>query len=236
MLKNRWNKYEIAWLIFAVILIITSIVYKHFNISNFSENAFVILASDFSAIFGVIYVICIAKQEKIAYLFGIANVLLYAIAVYDKGLYLSTAYNLFYSFPVMIYGYIYWSKLDSKGKNEVKEFSNKQRIFGILVMLFGIFAFAFISKEFFGGNDSLVDSTVSVCVCVATFLMARKYIEQWVLFVISNFMGIILFLPKSFSDVENIDLLVMWSVYFVNSIFGWVSWKKSLVKEREENA
>lgn len=236
MLKNRWNKYEIAWLLLAVILIIGSIIFKHLNISDFSENAFVILASDFSAIFGVIYVICIAKQEKIAYLFGVANVLLYAIAVYDKGLYLSATYNLFYSFPVLIYGYIYWSKLDSKGKNDVKEFSIKQRIFGILAMFVGIFVFAFVSKEFFGGNDSLVDSMVSVCVCVATFLMARKHIEQWALFVVSNFMGIILFLPKSFDDVANIDLFVMWSVYFVNSIFGWASWKKSLVKECEENA
>lgn len=233
MFKERWNKYEVTWLFFAVFLIIASIIYKHFNIQDFSKNTFVILASDFSAVFGVIYVICIAKQEKIAYLFGIANVLLYAVAVYDKGLYLSAAYNAIYSFPVLIYGYVYWGKLDNKRKNDVKEFSNIQRIFGILGMIIGIFIFAMVSDRFFNGSNSLTDATVSICVCVATFLMARKYIEQWPIFIISNFIGILLFLP---GNAENIDLLVMWCVYFANSIYGWVSWRKSLLKEMEEDA
>ena len=232
-MKNRWNKLEIAWLILGVFIVIGAIIYKHLIVKDFSANLFLVLASDLSAICGVIYVIGIAKQEKTAYLFGMANVLLYALVVFNKGLYLSATYNLFYSFPVYIYGFIYWSKLENKEDTGVKEFSNKQRILGVLAIITSVLAFAFISNKLLNGNKAIIDSTVSVLVCVATFLVAKKYIEQWFLFMISNFMGIILFLPNGTYGMESIDLLAMWSVYFINSIYGYFAWKQGAKKEIE---
>ena len=90
---------------------------------------------------------------------------------------------------------------------------------------------AMFSKTFLGGENVFMDAIVSVTVCVATFLLARKYIEQWILFIISNFMGIILFFPKSLADMGSIDLFTMWCVYFINSFYGYISWKKSLKGE-----
>jgi len=109
-MKKHWNKLEIAWLILGVFIVIGAIIYKHLIIRDFTADLFFVLASDISAICGVIYVIGIAKQEKTAYIFGMANVLLYALVVYNKGLYLSATYNILYSFPMYIYGYIYWAK------------------------------------------------------------------------------------------------------------------------------
>jgi len=232
-MKKHWNKLEIAWLILGVFIVIGAIIYKHLIIRDFTADLFFVLASDISAICGVIYVIGIAKQEKTAYIFGMANVLLYALVVYNKGLYLSATYNLFYSFPIYIYGYMYWSKLENKEDSGVKEFSTKQRILLVIGIIALVSAFAFISNNLLGGNNAIVDSIVSVLVCVATFLVAKKYIEQWVLFMISNFMGIILFLPNGTHGMESIDLLAMWSVYFINSIYGYFAWKSGTKKEIE---
>ena len=232
-MMKRWNKLEAAWLFLGVFIVIGAIIYKHLIVKDFSTNLFFVLASDISAICGVIYVIGIAKQEKKAYLFGMANVLLYALVVYNKGLYLSTTYNLFYSFPIYIYGYIYWSRLENDEDLGVKEFSLKQRLLLVVGIIVMVFALAFVSNNLLGGNKAVVDSIVSVLVCVATFLVAKKYIEQWVLFMISNFMGIILFLPNGTHGMESIDLLAMWSVYFINSIYGYFAWKRGAKKEIE---
>ena len=181
---------------------------------------------------GVIYVICAAMQERKAYLFGIGNVLLYALAVYSKGLYISAGYNILYSFPVLIYGYIYWGKLENEEGSGVKSFSLKQKIVGVVLMVVAVCGLAVFSKTFLGGANVWMDAVVSVTVCVATFLLARKYIEQWLLFVVSNFLGIILFFPKNFNDMGSIDLFTMWVVYFINSFYGYISWKKSLKGEK----
>ena len=105
---NKWKKGEVAWLVFALIVIVGTIIYKHIIIR---DMGFYLVVSDLSAILGVIYVILIAKQDRKAYLFGAGNVFLYAIAVNKKGLYISALYNLLYSLPILIYGYIHWGKL-----------------------------------------------------------------------------------------------------------------------------
>ncbi len=226
-MEKKWDKLAVAWLIIALTAVFGAIVYKHVMVSD-ATSILLTVASDLSAIFGVVYVICIAKQERKAYFFGIANVILYAFAVYNKGLYISAAYNLLYSFPVLVYGYIYWGQLEKTGDTEVKQFSIGKKIIGIFLMAFAVILLALFSKVLLKGNNVWMDSVVSVCVCVATFLLAKKYIEQWWLFIVSNFMGIILFFPKSLNDMGSIDLFAMWTVYFINSIYGYISWKKSL--------
>lgn len=225
-MNKKWNVLEKAWLIIAIALVLAAIIYKHvavvYDITLFD------IASDLSAILGVVYVICIAKQERKAYLFGIANVLLYALAVYNKGLYISAGYNLLYSFPVLIYGYIYWGKVAEEKTLGVKVFSTGKRIIGVFLMVVATIILATISKNIFNGTNTLMDAVVSVTTCVATFLLARKYIEQWLLFIISNLLGIILFFPRDLSYMVSIDLFVMWLVYFINSFYGYISWKKSL--------
>jgi len=225
-MSKKWSIGEKTWLIIAILSVLTAIIYKHLSVVD-NITPFII-ASDLSAIFGVIYVICAAKQERKAYLFGIANVILYALAVYSKGLYISAAYNLLYSFPVMIYGYKYWGKIENEEGNGVKEFALKQRIIGIILMAIAVACLAMFSKTFLGGTNVWMDALVSVLVCVATFLLAKKYVEQWLLFIISNFIGIILFFPNSFEDMVSIDLFVMWVVYFINSFYGYIAWKRSL--------
>ena len=226
---EKWKKGDILWLVIAILLVLGSIVYKHIAVLNM-VTPFVI-ASDIAALFGVTYVILVAKQDRRAYLFGIVNVILYALAVYGNGLYISAAYNILYSFPVLIYGYIHWGKMENSGDNGVKEFGVVGKIMGVLLMAIAVIGLALFSEKVLGGTNVWMDSIVSVCVCVATFLLTQKYIEQWLLFVISNFLGIVLFFPKNFSDMGNIDLFTMWFVYFINSIYGYVTWKKSLRKD-----
>ena len=230
-MNKKWNRFGIVWLVIALVIIISTIIYKHIAIVDNSTSLFFTIASDLSAIFGVVYVICAARQERKAYPFGMANVILYALAVYNKGLYISAGYNLLYSLPVLIYGYIYWGKLEKKGDTKVRQFTFKQKILGIFLMVAAIIGLALFSEKFLDGTNVWMDSVTSVFVCVAAFLMARKHIEQWILFIIANFMGVILFFPKSFADMVSIDLFAMWVVYFINSIYGYISWKKSLKGE-----
>lgn len=226
---TRWSKYDKLWLVFSILLIILASVYKFLFVINESSNIILEIMSCIVAILGVTYVLGIAKQTRYAYFFGIGNVILYAIVCYTKGLYISSMYNLFYSFPVMIYGFINWGR--SKGNFEVKSFSNKQRVFLTIGMFLAIGIFAFISKNIFNGSNVLLDAIVSVSVCVATFLMAKRYIEQWVLFIIANFFGVIMFVVINFEKMNDVELLIMWIIYLINSVYGMIEWKKTLNRE-----
>lgn len=192
------------------------------------------LASDLAALFGVTYVFCIAKQARIAYLFGIFNVILYAFVMFQKNIYISAAYNILYSLPVLIYGFIYWGKVEDSENGGVKHLTKLQKILTFLLCIVLMTGFAFFSKFVLQGENVVLDAIVSVSACVATFLMAKKYMEQWMLFIIANFFGVLLFVQVSFQDLSNIELLLMWCIYLVNSIYGMVNWKKNYIRERTE--
>lgn len=225
---TKWSKFDKVWLTFSILLIIFASIYKF--LFNINENSNIILeiVSCIVAVCGVTYVLCIAKQARYAYFFGIANVILYSIVCYSKELYISSLYNMFYSFPVMVYGYINWGRV--KDNFEVKVFSNGKRIFLAIGMIFAVCIFTFVSKNFLEGSNVLLDAIVSVSACVATFLMAKRYMEQWYLFIIANFFGVIMFVVINLGNMMDVELLMMWSIYLVNSIYGLKEWKKTLDK------
>ena len=131
---TRWSKYDKLWLAFSVLLIILASCYKFLFIIDENSNIFVEVMSAVLAVFGVTYVFGIAKQTRIAYFFGIGNVILYSMVCYTKGLYLSSLYNVLYSFPVMVYGYINWGRSGKNNELGIKAFSNKMRVvLGILI-------------------------------------------------------------------------------------------------------
>lgn len=227
-MTEKWSKYDIAWLAFSIFLILIAVLYKSLYVVG--GNSFLSWVSNISALMGIIYVFGIAKQTKFAYFFGIANVILYALVCKDKGLYISSTYNLLYSCPMMIYGYFYWSKIQNEEHSGIKCICNKNRVILGILMIFAVLGLAMTSKILFDGKNVILDSTVSVCVCVATFLMARKYVEQWILFIIANFVGVIMFAVVNFNDMSNIELLLMWIIYLINSVYGAVVWKRALKK------
>lgn len=225
---TKWSKYDKLWVVFSIVLILLGSIYKFSFIVDSTSNILLEIISGVLAVCGVTYVFGIAKQSKFAYFFGIANVILYAVVCYSKGLYISTGYNLLYSFPVMIYGYINWGRVGNEENDGIKSLSKLGRVFLAIGMIFAVCVFAFISKNILNGSNVILDAIVSVSICVATFLMAKKYIEQWFLFIIANFFGLIMFLTINFNNMQDIELLIMWAIYLINSFYGMFAWEKTL--------
>ena len=214
---TKWSKYDKLWVVFSIVLILLGSIYKFSFIVDSTSNILLEIISGVLAVCGVTYVFGIAKQSKVAYFFGITHVILYAVVCYSKGLYISAGYNLLYSFPVMIYGYINWGRVGNEENDGIKSLRK-----------LGICIFAYISKNILNGSNVILDAIVSVSICVATFLMAKKYIEQWFLFIIANFFGLIMFLTINFNNMQDIELLIMWAIYLINSFYGMFAWKKTL--------
>jgi nicotinamide mononucleotide transporter len=54
----------------------------------------------------------------------------------------------------------------------------------------------------------------------------RKYIEQWIMWMLANLAGIVLNVFVTFSDINNLPILIMWVIFLLNSIYGYVSWRR----------
>lgn len=217
MENTKENKITIGWGIYFIISIII------IAISSIAQRSSTIIF--LASIFGVMYVLLIAKEKPIAFIFGIINVSIYGYILFTEKIYGGAIYNILYSLPMLILGYIKWKKVNKEKNSGVKQISKKNRIILTIIFSFLIIIYSIILGKT-GGNNYILDSITSVLGFLGIYLMSNKYIEQWFTWIIANVTNLILWIILSINNLNNIPMIMMWTIYLINSIYGYVSWKK----------
>ncbi len=167
-----------------------------------------------AAVFGLLCIWYASKEKTINYLFGLINVTLFAIIFYQIQLYALLLLQVFF-FWANIYGWYAWTHPTSSGETLRVRWLEKNKlgatalvsVVGIALMTFYIdpifFALANITVDglnMFGAGlarpelqpDAFPfwDSAVTVLCVVAQILMTRKYVENWMLWVVINIISV----------------------------------------------
>lgn len=230
-LKNEvsgWKKWEVVWLIFANVAIFAISIYL-------GDTAIGILAS----VTGVACVILCGKGKLSTYIFGIVNTILYALVAWEAKYYGDVLLNLLYYFPTNIIGWFVWKKNMDSDSNEVykQKMSVKMEIVVGLLSVIGIFGLSFV-LNLMGGSLPLVDSMTTVLSIVAQILMIKRYMEQWIIWIIVDTISVAMWIVAFFNGGGSIAVLIMWIVFLANGIIMFVKWykesKSSLIKEHAQ--
>ena len=211
-----WTKFDIIWLIVANLVILGCSIY-------FGDS----LVSIISAMTGITCVILVSKQMVANYIFGAVNVVLYGCLAYKSRLYGDFMLNFFYYLPTNIIGFFMWKKLKEQGGEiKARALTNKQRVVLAIVCIIGILGYSFI-LQMLGGSIPLIDSMSTVLSVVAMILMMKCFKEQWILWILVNGVSVVMWFITLRSGSGNIATILMWCVYLLNSIFGYINWNKS---------
>lgn len=163
--------------------------------------------------------IWLASQEKIInYLFGLINVTLFAVIFFQIQLYASLLLQLFF-FVANVYGWYAWSRQTASHETALKiRWLPRSKAMGwgaacvIAIALMTLYidpVFAFLTKAAVGIMQSLGmqvqmpqlqpdafpfwDACMMVLSIVAMILMTRKYVENWLLWVVINVISVMIF-------------------------------------------
>ncbi|MDI6935177.1 nicotinamide riboside transporter PnuC [Serratia sp. Se-PFBMAAmG] len=163
--------------------------------------------------------IWLASQEKIInYFFGLINVTLFAVIFFQIQLYASLLLQLFF-FVANVYGWYAWSRQNTANEAafKIRWFPLPKAlgcgaacIIAIALMTFYIDpVFAFLTQTAVGIMQGLGlnvvmpqlqpdafpfwDSCMMVLSIVAMILMTRKYVENWLLWVVINVISVMIF-------------------------------------------
>ena len=185
-----------------------------------------------AGIAGVLCVVLVAKGSIWNYLFGLVNVSMYAYISYKASLYGDAALNALYYLPMQFIGWWQWRKRgavlsDSEGGDvqvKARRFNWKQRVLLAAGCVVAVIAGGFL-LQYLGDSQPLKDSTTTVLSIVAQALMALAFMEQWVLWIITNIVSVVMwvvFLTKG--EPHAAVMVIMWSFYLLNSINGLRVW------------
>lgn len=187
-----------------------------------------------ASIAGVLCVVLVAKGSIWNYLFGIVNVSLYAYISFKASLYGDAALNALYYVPMQFIGFWQWrkrgaamSEAEAQGKGvrvKARRFSWKQRALLFVGCAVAVVAGGFVLQHF-GDPQPFKDSTTTVLSIVAQALMALAFMEQWVLWIITNVVSVVMWvICVSRGEAHAAVMVIMWTFYLLNSINGFRVW------------
>ncbi|MBU3158500.1 nicotinamide riboside transporter PnuC [Clostridium frigoris] len=221
-IKN-WNLYEIVWLLFfSMIAIILTIIWKD---TLFGFSVFIT---------GVLCVILAAKGSLWTYIFGMYNTFGYAYLAFNNGLFGEMGLNLLFFAPMNIVGFIMWRKCMSGSIVEMKGLQKKDKVLTAIICILGSFALGLALSFINGQNTPYIDAITDILSIVATFLMVWRFKEQWLLYIVLNIFTIVMWTIRTVNgSPDGVMMIVMWSAYLVNAIYGYYNWNKGATKAKE---
>lgn len=222
-LKN-WHKWEVIWLILANAIILGVSIYC-------GDTAIGIL----TAVTGSICVILVGMGRMSNYIFGTINVVLYAMVAYKATYYGDVMLNLFYYLPTNILGWFMWKKNINKENGEVikRKLDLKMEIIIAVVSIVGIVVYGYFLGHYTNDKLPYTDSMSTVLSIVAQFLMLKRYMEQWIVWIFVDAVSIFMWVMTFFNGGESVATLLMWGVYFINAVVMFVKWYRESIKTQE---
>ncbi|MGL4656435.1 MAG: nicotinamide riboside transporter PnuC [Sarcina sp.] len=183
----------------------------------------------FASIMGVINVWLLSKEKVSNFIFGIITVIAYGFIYYQTGLY---ALLVLACFQVLfnIYGWYYWVK-NSQGEDNVKTsaLTKKGQVIWIVGILVAWGVWGYIELNILHAQNAILDSLTAVIGLVAQYWLSRKLYENWILWIISNILFIIIYILNGYYV-----MLILVAIQMVLSIAGLIEWYESY-KEQGEN-
>ena len=189
-----------------------------------------------SSVANTISVILVAKRRIANYPWGLVAVSMYAVVGFVYGNTAVWTFQLIWYMPLIIIGWIFWSKNKSKEDSRAvdpKKLTFVQAIVVYALTLAGVLAFAWLislplineffygSVQEFGFDKHIVDAAGDILAVPAMILMVKRYREQWLMWILLNIFGIILWSFYTFNPI----MIVMWATLLVNAVYGYMKWK-----------
>lgn len=180
-------------------------------------------------IISLIYLYFSVKQIIWLWPFGLLSALFYIWIYFSSGLYADMGLQVYYV-GISIYGWYHWTRKETRNSEKPELIVSHIKLnTGIILLLVFLVLWLIISQlliRFTNSEVPVMDALTTAGGIVATWMLARKILEHWILWIILDAISIGLYIYKGlFATV------VLFTVYTLMAIVGYISWRKELHKE-----
>ncbi len=180
-----------------------------------------------AVVFGIISVLFARKNNILVYPTGLVSTILYVYILFEFQLYGDLIINFYYTIMSFL-GWYLWSKTKN-GEDEfpISTINRKECIISALIFIITLTFVAFVYHFFdkFTHWTAYVDAFTTGLFFVGMWLMAKRKIENWILWIIADVVSVPLYFYKglTFSSFQFL-------VFTIIAILGYKEWKRFLQK------
>jgi len=201
----------------------------------------------FATVFGILSVYFSIKKNIWVYPTGIISTLIYVYILFNFGLLGDCMINVYYT-VMSIYGWILWAKNSEDHVHvDVSWATTKEWMYGILLFALSLILVTvvyyykpYIDNSFSMENVSLglshldwgnwLDVVTTSVFLVGMWFMAKRRIENWIFWIIGDFICIPMMIYKGLGITS-----VQYLVFTIMAVQGYITWKESLRKSQKSH-
>ena len=175
--------------------------------------------------FAILYLILAVNQNILCWVAGIVSSILYFFIMQSAGLYMEAYLQIFYVF-MGLYGWLQWRKGNQIDNNFiVNTWSMLKHFYAISLILALSVLSGLLLKSYTDAVLPFFDAFVAWGAVVATYMVAKKLLENWIYWLVIDSISILLFISRDLFPTA-----FLFGLYIVIIFFGYKSWKKVLEK------
>mgnify|MGYP001820554280 FL=1 len=177
-----------------------------------------------AVVFAIAYLLLAVKENILCWLFALLSTAIYTILFWDVSLLMESALNVYYM-AMAVYGWQQWTRGGKNGGSEphalgIQSLSVSQHV----IVIAAIAVLTLVSGYLLGEHSSAawpyVDSFTTWASVITTYLVARKYLENWVYWIIIDTVSIPLYIDRGL----NLTAL-LFVAYVVIAVVGYFKWR-----------
>lgn len=182
----------------------------------------------FGAVTGIAYVILEIRRNILLWPLGIITSAVYIYVFGRAGFYANMGLQWYY-LVISIYGWYMWRRQPMTEQPELK--SDVRRIGTATAAWCAVSALALWAGLWFlldRATDSPVpvwDGLIASLSVVATWMLTKKYLEQWYVWIVANAVAVVVYLASGLYPTA-----VLFMVYFIMAIIGAHEWARKKAK------
>ncbi len=185
-----------------------------------------------AVIAGIVSVWFSRKENILVFPTGLINTIIYIYLSIKGHLLGEASVNIYYTI-MSIYGWILWSRKDESKHSIIIIKHSSLKEWAMHLLFFAAFYFAiylalsYLKKEFASGAIPAADAFASATAYTGMWLMAKKKVESWYWWILTNIASIPLYFVKGyvFTSFQFLVLLIM-------AFAGLAAWHKKATYAR----
>ncbi|KFM99992.1 nicotinamide riboside transporter PnuC [Bacillus clarus] len=176
----------------------------------------------FASVMGIINVWLLAREKVLNFLFGMITVAVFLYIFITQGLYAMAVLAVF-QFIFNMYGWYYW--VARSGGEEVKptvRLDLKEWTMYIIFIVVAWIGWGYYQVRYLESTSPYLDALNAVLGLVAQFMLSRKILENWHLWILYNIVSIVIYISTG--------LYIMLILAIINLFLctdGLLEWKRN---------
>lgn len=176
------------------------------------------------AVLGLAYIFFSIRQHILTWPIGLVTSALYIYVFFQAKFYADMSLQIYYV-GVSVYGWYHWTKGSGAQDRQLPVAKTSPKRWVLLTVVSAVL-FVFIAFILIHYTDSPIpwwDAVTTALSLTATWMLARKYLENWLIWVVVDLVSAVLYATRNLWATA-----ILFAVYTGMAVVGYLQWKKGI--------